>query len=147
MIERDGAFTEARKKFYQEQYRVAEAIDPWHVYSQNIVHSKTKTWFDAYGRHRGSRILNAGSGGSDYGINEPMTHLDLFESRVGHLGSHIIGNIAQIPVKENSFTKFTEKILTVMDKRERLCRSRQLLFSAAPAFPTDTNSLNKRGGF
>lgn len=103
MIERDGAFAEGRRKFYEEQYRVAESIDPWHAYSQTIVHSTAKNWYYRYAHSRGPRVLNAGSGGSDYGISECMTHLDLFESRIAHCDRRMVGDIAEIPSAADSF--------------------------------------------
>src|ERR1019366_2593852 len=103
MIERDVTFIEGRRKFYLEQYRIAESIDAWHAYAQRVVHSTTKEWFQRYGRGRGTRFLNAGSGGSDYGIAEPMTHLDLFESRIAHLNQRLVGDIARIPATDNTF--------------------------------------------
>lgn len=103
MIHEDRDFVEGRSKFYQEQYRLAEPIDPWHAYSQTVVHSTTRDWFHRFGRNRGSRILNAGSGGSDYGITEPMVHLDLFESRIAQCPQRLVGDISQIPAPDDSF--------------------------------------------
>jgi len=101
MIEHDGAFVEGRRKFYEEQYRIAESIDPWHDFSQKVVHSTTHEWYYRYAR--GPRTLNAGSGGSEYGIVEPMTHLDLFESRISHCAQRLVGDIAQIPADDGAF--------------------------------------------
>jgi SAM-dependent methyltransferase len=103
MVDRDGAFVEGRRKFYEEQYRIAESIDPWHAYSQDVVHSTTREWFGMYAGNSGPRMLNAGSGGSTYGINEPMTHLDLFESRVSHCSDFLVGDIAKIPAGDAAF--------------------------------------------
>jgi SAM-dependent methyltransferase len=103
MIDRDGAFVEGRRKFYEEQYRIAESIDPWHAYSQTVVHSTTRDWYYRYARSRGTRVLNAGSGGSDYGIGEAMTHLDLFESRIANCQSRLVGDISGIPADPGSF--------------------------------------------
>lgn len=103
MFHEDRTFVDGRSKFYQEHYRITEAIDPWHAYSQTVVHSTTRDWFYRFGQQRGTRILNAGSGGSDYGIKQSMVHLDLFESRIDHCEHRLVGDIAQIPAENSSF--------------------------------------------
>jgi SAM-dependent methyltransferase len=101
VIEQDHAFVEDRKRFYQNHYRVSEPIDPWHAYAQKIVHSTTRDWFATLGK--GGRILNAGSGGSDYGISTPMVHLDLVADRINCFDEFVIGDVSHIPTDSGSF--------------------------------------------
>lgn len=103
MIEHDQTFVEMRRRFYENHYRVAEPIDPWHGYAQDVVHATTRKWFFEMGMGRGGRILNAGSGGSDYGIQAPMVHLDLIAERIALLPDHAVGDIAKIPMADASF--------------------------------------------
>jgi SAM-dependent methyltransferase len=103
MVGSDDTFMRERQKFYEEQYRGREPMDAWHAYSQKVAHKTARAWYSAFGKHRGPRLLNAGSGGSDYGISEPMTHLDLFESKIAHCNHHIVADISNIPVADNSF--------------------------------------------
>jgi len=103
VIEHDAAFAENRRQFYENHYRVAEPIDPWHAYAQDVVHTTTKTWFHDFGKARGGRVLNAGSGGSDYGIDEPMIHMDLTAERVAKLPNSIVGDVSNILVDDSSF--------------------------------------------
>jgi SAM-dependent methyltransferase len=103
VIENDYAFAENRRRFYENHYRVAEPIDPWHAYAQRVVHSTTKAWFSDLGKARGERVLNAGSGGSDYGIDTPMVHLDLTAERITQFPNFIVGDISTIPIADASF--------------------------------------------
>lgn len=103
MIANDKTFVDGRRKFYEEQYRIAEPMDPWHAYAQRVLHSKVLEWYYNACRRRGTRVLNAGSGGSSYGIAEPMTHLDLFESRVCHHPDYLVGDISAIPATDESY--------------------------------------------
>ena len=102
MKENDLAFAENRRQFYENHYRVAEPIDTWHAYAQDVVHSTTKSWFYDIGVAKGGMILNAGSGGSDYGINFPMIHLDLLADRIAQFPNSIVGDISSIPLEDSS---------------------------------------------
>jgi SAM-dependent methyltransferase len=55
------------------------------------------------GLGKGNRVLNAGSGGSDYGIHAPMLHLDLLASRISHLPRFVVANVSEIPADDSSF--------------------------------------------
>ena len=103
MIEHDSIFAEKRRKFYENHYRLAEPMDPWHAFAQYVVHTTTKAWFCDFGKGRGERILNAGSGGSDYEIKTPMVHLDLTVERVSHFPNFIICDVSEIPIADASF--------------------------------------------
>lgn len=103
MIEQDNTFVEKRRQFYEKHYRVAEPIDAWHEHAQKIVHGITRSWFYAMGGLKDAKVLNAGSGGSDYGITAPMSHLDLIGSTVAHLPNFLIGDISCMPVEDSSF--------------------------------------------
>lgn len=103
MIEHDNTFVENRRRFYENYYRVTESMDSWHGHAQKTVHAITRDWFCTMGRPKGSRVLNAGSGGSDYGIADPMLHLDLIAARVANLPNFLVGDISNMPVDNSSF--------------------------------------------
>ena len=103
MIEQDNAFVEKRRLFYENHYRGSEQIDPWHAHAQSIVHATAKKWFYEFGMRRAGKVLNAGSGGSDYGIKAPMVHLDLTSEHIACFPEFIIGDIANIKVSDASF--------------------------------------------
>ena len=78
-------------------------IDRWHAYAQEVVHSTTRKWVLASNRDKAPRILNAGSGGSDYGIALPMVHLDLVAARIDGIPNAIVGDVDSIPTSGNMF--------------------------------------------
>jgi SAM-dependent methyltransferase len=103
MVGSDEAFVSERHKFFEQHYYGVEPMDAWHRYSQRVVHKTALDWYYALGKERGSRFLNAGSAGNDYGIKEPMTHLDLFESKIAACEDYIVGDISSIPASNDSF--------------------------------------------
>ena len=101
MIEEDVAFVENRRRSFRGQS--VQAADPWHKYAQGVIDSTANEWFHRFGKQRGSRILNAGSGGRDHGIGTAMTHLDLFESNLRNVETGLVANIGDIPVESSYF--------------------------------------------
>src|SRR2546423_3196924 len=101
MIERDEAFVEGRRRFFHQLHH--QTGDAWHRYTQKIIESTTREWFERLSEKPVDRILNAGSGGSAYGIDQRMTHLDLFESNLGNVEERVVANVADIPVESGSF--------------------------------------------
>lgn len=101
MIEQDEAFVEDRRRFFQQLH--SQTGDAWHEYSQKIIESTTREWFEQFSEKPVNRILNAGSGGRAYGIDQRMTHLDLFESNLGNVEERLVANIADIPSENRSF--------------------------------------------
>ncbi|QHI37177.1 hypothetical protein IMCC3317_25550 [Kordia antarctica] len=52
-----------------------------------------------------SKILNAGSGGTNYDIDDTiMTHLDIASELINNKKNKIVGSIESIPTEDNSFT-------------------------------------------
>jgi SAM-dependent methyltransferase len=102
VIEENSPFAKRRQEFYRSQYRAGERIDPWHAFAQHVVHSTTRKWFFKFNKVKNPRILNAGSGGSDYEINSPMIHLDLVSERITKFPDFIIGDISRIPLDDCS---------------------------------------------
>jgi SAM-dependent methyltransferase len=103
VTDEDRAFAEKRKRFYEDFYHAGEPMDPWHAYAQGIVHSTTRTWFRELVGDKGGLILNAGSGGIDYGIRAPMIHLDLAPTRISRFPGYIVGDISEIPAEDSLF--------------------------------------------
>jgi SAM-dependent methyltransferase len=101
MIEEDAIFVDSRQRFFRAQG--VQLMDPWHSYAQRVIDSTTNEWFYRLGRHRGSRILNAGSGGRNHEIGAAMTHLDLFESNLRDVETGLVANIGDIPVESAYF--------------------------------------------
>ena len=78
-------------------------MDVWHAHRKKSFTKQRAVGYYGFGRRRGARLLNAGSGGSEYGITEPMIHLDLIKSRIAHCEHHLVGDVSQIPAEDDSF--------------------------------------------
>lgn len=59
--------------------------DHWHLYS------KKQHW------EENIYVLNAGSGGNDYGLKVIMHHRDLAENKICHFDDYSVGSIEQLP--------------------------------------------------
>lgn len=74
------------KNFYNKHNQMWE-INNWYKYSQSNIISFLKK------QKYSGNILNAGSGGNNYGITFPMIHLDISEERVKAIEGAIVGNL------------------------------------------------------
>ena len=67
------------------------------------MHKSTHDWFFELGHRKDVIVLNAGSGGSDYGIPVSMTHYDLMALPSIPSGKFIQGDVEQMPFSDGSF--------------------------------------------
>lgn len=74
------------KDFYNKHEQMWE-VNNWYRYSQNCIVSYLKKQLFT------GRILNAGSGGNNYGIKGNMVHLDISEEKVKMIDDAIVGSI------------------------------------------------------
>jgi len=75
----------------------------WYYITQERTHRKVRTWLKNKINAK-TLILNAGSGGLDYGIKDGvMVHLDIVGKLVDKHEKHIIASIDSIPCEDNSF--------------------------------------------
>lgn len=87
------------QKLYEEVENVWPKDDNWHLYSKYQIESylkKQRFATDAY-------VLNAGSGGNDYGIPIKMHHRDLAENKVNLFDDYSVGSIERLPQENNTF--------------------------------------------
>ena len=49
-------------------------------------------------------LLNAGSGGSDYGLPHKMMHVDIAENKIKHFPEYIVSSVESMPFEGNTFT-------------------------------------------
>lgn len=88
------------KEFYEQIAEVWPENDKWHQYSKSQIFSyicKLKYSKNAY-------ILNAGSGGSNYGLSQKMMHVDIAENKIDCFPEYINSSIEKMPFKDNIFT-------------------------------------------
>lgn len=91
--------TEEVKEFYEQIEKVWPEDDQWHQYSRSQIYhyiSTMKYEKDAY-------ILNAGSGGSNYGLSQKMMHVDIAENKITGFPEHIVSSVENMPFKKNTF--------------------------------------------
>jgi len=92
--------TEEVKVLYENVTEVWPTEDLWHSYSKRNIDAYVKK--QSYSDH--AYILNAGSGGSTYGIANRMHHLDIAENLIAHLPEFTVGSMEQLPFTSASFS-------------------------------------------
>lgn len=88
------------KAFYEASEGVWPDDDMWHQYSKNQI----LNYISQMEYSDGGYLLNAGSGGSDYGLSCKMMHVDIAENKVSHFPEHKVSTIEKMPFKDNTFT-------------------------------------------
>ena len=86
------------QKFYEEVECVWPTNDKWHEYNQKEI----KKFIHQF-RFESCEILNAGSGGNDYGLCNDMCHVDIAENKIKNFKRHYVSNIKQMPFNDSSF--------------------------------------------
>ncbi|EGX29353.1 methyltransferase domain-containing protein [Streptococcus salivarius] len=86
------------EKFYNEH----EAIwyDNWYRYTNKSIELFLK---NNCSFNNDDIILNAGSGGNTYGLSGHTIHMDIAEKTLSRISDKIIGNIENIPMRDNYF--------------------------------------------
>ncbi|GHU42485.1 hypothetical protein FACS1894111_06510 [Clostridia bacterium] len=95
--------SEVDKKKIQEFYENISSVWPednnWHLYSQKqiakyVCHQKFNPQYT---------ILNAGSGGSDYGLSNRMHHVDIAKNKIDHFAQYTVSGVEKMPFQSASF--------------------------------------------
>ena len=89
------------KEFYNRIPVIWATDDVWHIYSHNELQkyiNHHKILFE------NCKVLNAGSGGNDYGICcEEMHHTDIAEEKIKNCKHYAVANMENLPYKNESF--------------------------------------------
>lgn len=75
--------------------------DAWHSYTYSYIKKSTEQWLSICSRP-GMKILNAGSGGTEYKTNGTTIHLDIVEQYICHFNDYLIGSIEKIALSNTS---------------------------------------------
>lgn len=86
------------QKFYEEVNHVWPLNDKWHEYNQKEINKFIHQFC-----FENSKILNAGSGGNDYGLINDMYHVDIAENKIRNYKYHFVSSIEQMPFEDSSF--------------------------------------------
>ena len=87
------------RNFYETLPGVWPDNDMWHTYSRKQIENyirKLSFQKDGY-------ILNAGSGGNDYGISYHMHHVDIAKNKIEHLPNATVASIEALPFDNEIF--------------------------------------------
>lgn len=77
--------------------------DKWHTYTHNIIDSYVNEAFNKLSLNNYSIVLNAGSGGNNYGINSmKMIHVDIAKEKIKKYPNYILASVEKIPIRNNS---------------------------------------------
>ena len=75
--------------------------DVWHSYTFSAVKRIVEQWLADYAR-KDMKILNAGSGGTEYDSCGKMIHLDIIEKYICHFEEYLVGSVENINLPDSS---------------------------------------------
>lgn len=88
------------KDFYEKVENVWPKDDKWHQYSRTQI----IRYISRMNYKKNGYLLNAGSGGSDYGLTQRMMHVDIAENKINHFQEYTVSSIESMPFDKNTFT-------------------------------------------
>lgn len=92
------------EKHIQSQYNSMTSVLPkknsWYDYTKKVICGFIMSNISTT---HGMRILNAGSGGSTYGIKEEMYHVDLAEKQIERFPKHWVSSVEHLPFEDSLF--------------------------------------------
>lgn len=95
---------EVRLRYVDASRPVWEEHDAWHVYARDAIADFVRRSLVRCGASSGERVLNAGSGGIEYGRSDlKHIHVDIAETRIQHLPDSIVASVESIPLPDESF--------------------------------------------
>jgi len=99
----DPDLNRRRQEFFERFHQGSADTDPWHARSRQYVHKITHDWVLELIHQKDGRVVNAGSGGSDYVILVSIVHYDLVVLPSIPTGRFIQGDVEQMPFSDASF--------------------------------------------
>lgn len=86
------------KDFYENVDTVWPENDNWHIWNQKEI----KKYINTFHFHN-CKVLNAGSGGNDYGLDVDMYHVDIAENKIKNTAQYVVSSIEKLPFEDNCF--------------------------------------------
>lgn len=78
--------------------------DRWHWYTHKKINKYIKNFIYNSNIDKNNLILNAGSGGNDYGLEAyNILHVDIAKEKIKKYPKYILSSVEKIPVESNSF--------------------------------------------
>ena len=91
-------------KKYNEIDVIWNENDKWHVRVQKVIQEFILNVFKSIENHQDLKILNAGSAGFSYNLNEGnILHIDIAKDKISHLKNSLVADIQNIPLPQNQF--------------------------------------------
>jgi SAM-dependent methyltransferase len=87
------------KEFYENISSVWPDNDSWQHYSK----CKIEEYICNLKIPDNYSILNAGSGGNDYGLKSEMFHVDIAENKISQFPKYVVASIDNLPFSDNQF--------------------------------------------
>ncbi|GBU26873.1 hypothetical protein R84B8_00388 [Treponema sp. R8-4-B8] len=92
---------ESIKSFYENVTEVWPKDNAWYSYLKSGIYTYIKKRCNSLNN---SYILNAGSGGNNYGIvSNNMYHVDIVENKIANLRNAVVANIEKLPFPDTMF--------------------------------------------
>lgn len=91
---------EATRELYNNMDCIWRKSDFWHYYTKTQI---DKFIYKVLKSKADSKILNAGSGGTEYSLLGTFTHLDIAERRIEDKKNYIIASIENLPLPDCGF--------------------------------------------
>lgn len=89
-------------RFYNQVNEIWEKNDLWHSYTNRSINKFIWKILPKIRNYNSIKILNAGSGGNSYEINnENLIHVDIADSKIKDKKNFIVSNIENIPLSDN----------------------------------------------
>ena len=90
---------EKTRKFYEEMDSVWPENDNWHKYSKVTIEKH----LSELKFNEEMLVLNAGSGGNDYGFQNEMYHVDITENKIDKFSKFYVASVDNLPFENNFF--------------------------------------------
>ncbi len=84
---------------YNEMEEIWSKSDPWHCCSHRTIEESIRQ----VGIPDNFYVLNAGSGGNNYGLSNRMHHMDIAEKKICNTEEYTVGSIEALPFANNTF--------------------------------------------
>lgn len=89
------------REFYNRIPVIWDPNDVWHAYSHRLLEKYVQHHKSLF---ENSIVLNAGSGGNDYGIScKEMFHIDIAEEKIKNCKNYTVSSIEKMPYSDSSF--------------------------------------------
>lgn len=91
------------KKFYTELDNVWPKDNRWHRYTHKTIDTFVKKHISRFTGGDDRMILNIGSGGNTYGVEQGMYHMDIAENKISRFPRYAVGSADEIPFDDEMF--------------------------------------------